>query len=135
LHLLVSGVGEVQQAPGVVLRQGVYSEAEVEERLSTVRAVVLPYAEASQSGVQVLAMQFGVPTVVTDVGALPEMQPIGAPIVPYGDEVAMAGALVKLCEGEVQSGLAAAARDVYRVQHSGPVIAHQLIEALESMAP
>jgi glycosyltransferase involved in cell wall biosynthesis len=133
LYVLASGVGNVRQAPGVVVRQGIYSEAQVREVLSAVRAVVLPYVEASQSGVQVLAMQFGVPTVVTNVGALPEMQPIGAPVVPYGDEDALAAALMGMCDAAVQKAVSSAARDTYCRQHSGSVISFKLIRALEKM--
>jgi D-inositol-3-phosphate glycosyltransferase len=37
--------------------------------------VVQPYRDASQSGVTQVAYHFGVPMVVTNVGALPEMVP------------------------------------------------------------
>jgi glycosyltransferase involved in cell wall biosynthesis len=133
LYVMVSGHGEVENAPGVVVRQGTYDETQVRELLSTVRAVVLPYVEASQSGVQVLAMQFGVPTVVTNVGALPEMQPIGAPVVPYGDEDALGAALMEMCDPNVHRAISTTARETYRDRHSGSAISLNLIGALEKM--
>ncbi len=64
--------------------------------------VVLPYIEASQSGVVGQAYAFKKPVVVTGVGSLPEAVEDGKTgyIVPAGDEVALAGAVVELLKDD-----------------------------------
>ena len=60
--------------------------------------VVLPYVEASQSGVIPLAYSFMKPVVATTVGGLPEMVEDGRTgyLVPPRDERALADAIVRL---------------------------------------
>ncbi len=59
--------------PRVRVRNEHVSEAEVDELFIEARSVVLPYREASQSGVGSMAKSFGRPLVVTDVGGLPDL--------------------------------------------------------------
>jgi glycosyltransferase involved in cell wall biosynthesis len=60
--------------------------------------VVLPYAEASQSGVLAFAYTFGKPVVVTNVGSLPEVVDEGETglVVPPKDTQALAEAVVAI---------------------------------------
>ncbi|MBM3497242.1 MAG: glycosyltransferase family 4 protein [Armatimonadetes bacterium] len=60
--------------------------------------VVLPYIEASQSGVLAFAYTFGKPVVVTDVGSLAEVVDEGETghVVPPGDAAALAEAVVSI---------------------------------------
>lgn len=60
--------------------------------------VVLPYIEASQSGVIPVAYTFGKPVVATRVGGLPEMVEDGETgyLVPPSDEKALANSIVRL---------------------------------------
>jgi glycosyltransferase involved in cell wall biosynthesis len=60
--------------------------------------VVLPYVDASQSGVVPLAFNCNKPVIVTSVGALPEMVDDGRTgiIVPPGDEKRLALAIIRL---------------------------------------
>lgn len=73
--------------------------AELFERCSL---VVLPYIEASQSGVVTAAYGFKKPVVITDVGSLTEVVDDGVTgyVVPPGDEVALARAVIKLLKDE-----------------------------------
>lgn len=66
--------------------------------------VVLPYVEASQSGVVPIAYAFSKPVVVTSVGGLPEVVDDGATglVVPPRDEAALADAVVRLL-GDAES--------------------------------
>ncbi len=60
--------------------------------------IVLPYIEASQSGVLQLAMAFCIPPVVTQVGGLPEVvsNGISGLVVPPSDAEALADAIIQL---------------------------------------
>lgn len=70
----------------------------VSELFQWADAIILPYIEASQSGVLQLAMAFAVPPVVTRVGGLPEVVVDGVTglVVPPSDEVALADAIIEL---------------------------------------
>lgn len=59
----------------VVLHTHFIPNDKVASYFSAADLVVQPYKEASQSGVTQVAYHFGVPMVVTNVGALPEMVP------------------------------------------------------------
>lgn len=80
----------------------VYNEYLSDERCSELfqqaSVVVLPYVEASQSGVIPLAYTFMKPVVATAVGGLPEMVEDGRTgyLVPPRDERALAAAVVRL---------------------------------------
>ncbi len=52
------------------------SDSEIATLLSNSAVVVLPYDEASQSGILVKAFEYGIPYVATPVGALPEQHSI-----------------------------------------------------------
>ncbi|MBV9543769.1 MAG: glycosyltransferase family 4 protein [Chloroflexi bacterium] len=64
--------------------------------------VVLPYVEASQSGVIPLAYRFGKPVIATTVGGLPEMVEHGRTglLVPPRDEQSLAAAIVHLLRND-----------------------------------
>jgi glycosyltransferase involved in cell wall biosynthesis len=51
------------------------SESELRRLLTRATVVALPYTQASQSGVGLLSISYGVPIVVTRVGALPDLVP------------------------------------------------------------
>jgi starch synthase len=74
-------------------------ETELFERCSL---VVLPYIDASQSGVVPVAYAFKKAVVVTDVGSLPEVVDDGITgyVVTAGDEVALAEAVIKLLKDD-----------------------------------
>ncbi len=75
--LRIVGEGSVEASapgisalPGVKVEQRWVPDAEIPFLLARAWAVVLPYREASQSGVLPLALASGVPVVATPVGAL-----------------------------------------------------------------
>jgi glycosyltransferase involved in cell wall biosynthesis len=76
-------------------------------------AVVLPYVEASQSGVAVTAFPMGTPVIASDVGGLAEMiqnQHDGLLVAPCNSE-ALASAIIKLLSNkQLQSQMQAAAK-------------------------
>lgn len=64
--------------PGVTLEQRWVGEAEIPALLAEADALVVPYREASQSGVAPQALAMGVPVVATPVGGLTEQVRPGA---------------------------------------------------------
>ena len=60
------------ELPDVTVDQGWIPEDRIPQLLSQADAVVLPYLEASQSGVIPAAFGMGVPAIVTPVGGLTE---------------------------------------------------------------
>lgn len=78
------------------------SEEEGAELFQKSSVVVLPYVEASQSGVIPLAYEFKKPVVVTRVGSLPEVVRDGETgyIVPPKDQKTLAEAILRLLRDE-----------------------------------
>lgn len=79
VRLRVVGEGDAEAAapglstlPGVTVEQRWVPEGELPALLASTRAVVLPYREASQSGVVVQALALGIPVIATPVGGLLE---------------------------------------------------------------
>jgi len=58
--------------PGVTLENRWVADTEMAPLIAAARTMVLPYREASQSGVLPLALAHGVPAIVTSVGGLAE---------------------------------------------------------------
>ena len=98
--------------PGVVLEPRWVAEAEIPQLMEAADALVLPYREASQSGVIPMAHALGLPVVATPAGGLAEQlrdgvdgllaEAISAP--------ALAKALVRLAEPGALGRLSAGAR-------------------------
>jgi glycosyltransferase involved in cell wall biosynthesis len=84
---------------------------EVPRLFQSADVVVLPYTDATQSGVVPLAYQFGVPVIATSVGGLPQVIEHGVSglLVPPGDPSALAGAIVDYFrsgrQGEFRTGV------------------------------
>jgi len=74
------------------------SNQEVSKFFRRASVVVLPYIEASQSGVVAVAYAFGKPVVVTNVGSVPEVVDEGRTgfVVPPNSSEALANALTKI---------------------------------------
>jgi glycosyltransferase involved in cell wall biosynthesis len=77
VRLVVAGTGPaarlVPKDPRVSLIPRYIAENEVDDLFAGASLVALPYTQASQSGVGVLAIAAGVPLVVSELGALPEL--------------------------------------------------------------
>jgi len=63
---------------------------------------VLPYMDASQSGIIPIAMEYGSPVISTDVGGLPEQLGYGknGRLVPPGNPAALADAIIELLDND-----------------------------------
>jgi glycosyltransferase involved in cell wall biosynthesis len=99
--------------------------------------VVLPYVEASQSGVVPLAAAFEKPVVATAVGGLPEAVEDGRTglLVAAGDERGLADAVVQLLtEPALARRLGVAARGKLEREASAAVVAEQTLRVYERAA-
>jgi glycosyltransferase involved in cell wall biosynthesis len=81
---------------------------EIATYFSAADLVVLPYLEATQSGITQIALGFEKPMVATSVGGMPEAITDGENglIVPPGDHVALAGAIVRFFHEALAAPLA-----------------------------
>jgi glycosyltransferase involved in cell wall biosynthesis len=105
VELVVAGRGpssaEVPDHPRIRRVFRYVPEAEVDVLLRATTLVVAPYLEASQSGVVALAVARGIPAIVSDKGALPDVVPDASMVVPAGDPAALAAAvLAHLSDGK-----------------------------------
>jgi len=98
--------------------------------LTAVNVVVLPYRVASQSGVALAALRFGIPLIVSRVGALPELMEgaldewIVEPNDPAGLSVKLSQFLTRA--GEVTPELAESMR-IVASNHSWDAIAEKYV--------
>jgi len=101
-RLVVAGHGQIPESDvladaRVDVRNEHVPEAAVPELYNGASAVVLPYRQASQSGVGSLAKSYGRASVVTDEGGLPELVADGSGlVVPSEDVGALANALIEV---------------------------------------
>jgi len=99
VRLVVAGAGPaaglVPEDARVSLLDRYIPEQDVEALLARSSLVVLPYTQASQSGVGMLAVGAGVPVVVSDLGALPELACDPSFVVEAGNASALAAAIVQ----------------------------------------
>lgn len=97
--LVVAGSGEaarlVPADERVSLIPRYISEGEVGSLLAEASLVALPYTQASQSGVGLLAISAGVPVVVSDLGALPELAHDPSFVFEAGNQRALADAILR----------------------------------------
>jgi glycosyltransferase involved in cell wall biosynthesis len=103
-------------------------------------AVVLPYIEASQSGVLAMALPFGKPVIASDVGDFRETLTGGpAPaglLVPPGDPGALAAAILSLYENPpLRAGLARAGKALAEGPLSAAAIGAAALRIYRSMRP
>ncbi len=117
-RLLVVGEGDPEAlAPGLATLPGVrvearwLAEAEIPGLIAAADAVVLPYREASQSGVVALAHALGVPAVVTPLGGLAEQvhDGVDGAVAGAATPAALAQAMARLCPEAARARLAAGA--------------------------
>jgi glycosyltransferase involved in cell wall biosynthesis len=96
--LRIAGEGaEAARVPAderIDFRRGYVPEADVESLLAETTVAVLPYIQASQSGVGSLALSYGVPAIVSNVGSLREIAVDETYLVAPRDPQALARAIL-----------------------------------------
>ncbi|GAA0575495.1 hypothetical protein GCM10009416_12700 [Craurococcus roseus] len=138
-RLRVVGEGDIEAAaPGLSSLDGVrveprwVAEPDIPPLLAGAGALVLPYREASQSGVVSLAHALGVPVVATPVGGLAEQVTDGVDgaLAAAAEPGALADAMARLCDPAERDRLAAGARRTGRALADWDAQAAALLDAL-----
>jgi len=139
---IVAGSGDISEYIPLLKGCGPYmkvdnrqlSDEEVAEYLQTSEQVVLPYLEASQSGILSTAYAFGKPVIVTRVGSLHEVVDDGVTgiIIPPGDVDALVDAMVKLArDAKLREQMKAAIARKIEKELSWDVVARRTLEVYE----
>jgi glycosyltransferase involved in cell wall biosynthesis len=135
VRLIVAGRGPeaalVPAHPLIELRDEYVPESELDSLFSEASIAVLPYIEASHTGVGTTALGRGVPTIVSDVGALRDIALDSTFLVPPGDDDALARAILRHLDhdDELRQSVLAFARERF----SWDACARQAIELYESV--
>jgi glycosyltransferase involved in cell wall biosynthesis len=131
-ELVLIGDGDLSDdlPAGVRWQRGPFKYADQLDTLARAKASLVHYRRATQSGVQVLAMQLGVMPIVSPEGALPELQPPGGPVVDVDDARALADALDALADPARAEQQGRVAREAYLRRHSRPHVAAALSAAV-----
>jgi glycosyltransferase involved in cell wall biosynthesis len=135
--LRVVGEGDAEAcAPGLSALPGVRVEPrwvaddELAPLIASARVLVLPYREASQSGVLPLALALGVPVVATAVGGLSEQLAEGGGVLVPSEPAALAAGMAGLLEPARHAAASAEARAAGRRLADWPGLAALLRDGL-----
>ncbi|MBU8537308.1 glycosyltransferase family 4 protein [Falsiroseomonas tokyonensis] len=120
--------------PGVRLEQRWVAEAEIPALLAAADAVVLPYREASQSGIVPQALAMGVPVVAMPVGGLTEQLRAGGLLAAAVTPAALAAALARLTDPAELARLRAEAREAGQAEADWDGQAEALLAGLARIA-
>ncbi len=133
--LVLIGDGDIAAPLGDHVRwvRGPYSYDDVLAPMAAAKGSLVHYRRATQSGVQVLAMQLGVVPIVSTEGALPEFQPPGESAIGVDDVAGLARAFDALADPEAAARRGAAALEHYRTQYAADVSAARLSDELRSV--
>jgi alpha-maltose-1-phosphate synthase len=107
LKIIIAGEGDFSKYEKMIVKKDRYeiinrfiSDKEVAVLFTRASVIVLPYVEASQTGVVPIAFAFSKPVVATNVGSIPEVVEDGITgiIVPPRDVLALSKAIINLIE-------------------------------------
>lgn len=118
----------------VVWHRKPFRYAEVLGVLARAKASIVHYRRASQSGVQVLAMQLGVTPIVSTAGALPEFQPPHEAPIGVDDVAGLACAFDSLADPDHAALSGALSQRHYQDYYSAPISARVLLDVLRQTA-
>jgi glycosyltransferase involved in cell wall biosynthesis len=138
IELIVAGRGPLANLArgvrNVEVRSEYVTESDFDALLRGVRLVLLPYKDATQSGVGLHALERGVPCIVSSVGGLPELvENVRATlVVPADDPVRLAQAIVANVDHD--EGLRRSIYDYTETHFAWPVVAQRLREETQRLA-
>jgi glycosyltransferase involved in cell wall biosynthesis len=134
-ELVVLGNGEISHPlpPHTRWNSGAYNYRQVVDELARSKGSIVHYRSASQSGVQVLSMQLGVPTLVSTAGALPEYQPAGLSVTGIDDVERLSRAMDALADTREVDSQGKAALEHYRKHYDAAVAAGRLLEIFDDI--
>lgn len=130
IKLIVAGRGPLARLArgqrNVEVRNEYVSEADFDALLHDARLVLLPYKDATQSGVGLHAVERGVPCIVSSVGGLPELVEGASSslVVPPDDPERLAAAIAAHVDHD--EGLRQAVYDHAKTHFAWPVAAQRL---------
>jgi glycosyltransferase involved in cell wall biosynthesis len=109
--------------------RGDFKYRDIVGELARAKGSIVHYTQgASQSGVQVLSMQLGVPTLVSTGGALPEYQPIGLSVSGVNDVRGLARAIDALADPEEVERQSYLALNHYKNCYDSSLFARRFVE-------
>jgi glycosyltransferase involved in cell wall biosynthesis len=125
----------LSRLPGVTVEARWVAEGEIAALLGSATAVVLPYTEASQSGVVPQALALGVPVVATPVGGLREQvrEGAGGVLADAATPEALARAMARVLEPGALRALRQAARVAGQGVLDWPGEAARLVEGVRPL--
>ncbi|MDL5155667.1 glycosyltransferase family 4 protein [Actinomycetospora termitidis] len=115
-RLLLLGNGPLESVTlpeHVEWRREHFAYADVLPDLARAKGSLAHYRLATQSGVQVLSMQLGIPTIVSDSGGLPEFCPPSLPPLGVDDVAGLTATFGRLANPTTAAALGASAREHY----------------------
>lgn len=135
-ELVLFGEGEIPQRlpPHSRWNRDDFRYSDVVGELARAKGSVVYPRNASQSGVQVMSMQLGIPPLVSTAGALPEYQPPGLSVTGVDDVDGLARAFDALAEPEEAERQGRIAVNHYEAHFSPGVAADRLLEIFGSVA-
>jgi glycosyltransferase involved in cell wall biosynthesis len=136
VKIVISGLGEdfeqyrrmMVHPERFIVHNEYVSDEKRAELFRSASVVVLPYIEASQSGVIPIAYRFGKPVVATTVGGLPDMVDHGRTgyLVPPHDAQALAEAIIPILQSDaLQSELGENGRRKINLECAPEVVGHK----------
>lgn len=139
VKVVIAGSGDLSEYTSLLADQDHYEihnrfipDEEVAGFFQRAAFVVLPYVDASQSGIIPIAYAFKKPVVVTDVGSIPEVVDNGKTgiIVPPKDSGLLAEAIISLLQNpQLLDRMGQNAYDKMRGELSWDAIAREIIRA------
>jgi glycosyltransferase involved in cell wall biosynthesis len=147
-HLMVAGefwedeqdyqrlLAELGLTERVTVHNRYIPNEEIEPYFVAANALVLPYLSGSQSGVGMLAIQYALPIIATNVGGLAETvrDGLNGLIVPPADSQALAAALQRFLTGKLEAPMRLEAARV-RDRLSWPALVGLIEEIRDGLAP
>jgi glycosyltransferase involved in cell wall biosynthesis len=124
-RLLLIGDGPLDLTPADLppfceWRRGRYSYPDVLGVLAGAKGSLVHYRQATQSGVQLLSLQLGVPPIVSDSGALPAFQPPDEPPIGVDDVAGLAEVFADLADPAIAAARGKACQQYFTDRFAAP---------------